>query len=51
MNKGIAPSKLFIGLVVIGALTYVAVQVPDSRLLVGLLVFFGFFSFLEWLEK
>jgi len=51
MSKSISPSKLVIGITVVCALVFTAIQIPDSRPLIGLLVFFGFFSFLEWLEK
>lgn len=50
-TKGIAPSKMFFGLVVVAALTAVTIYVPDARFVVAILVLIGFFDFLNWLEK
>lgn len=50
-KQGIAPSKLLIGVLVIAAFLFAGIQIPESRGILALFVLFGFFGFLEWLEK
>lgn len=50
-KRSIDPSKLFIALLIVGSFTTLAIIVPPSRVLLGLIVFFGFMPFLNWLDK
>lgn len=50
-SKGLEPSKMVFGILVLAALTAVTIYVPDARIVVGILVLFGFFDFLKWLEN
>ena len=49
-KKGIAPTKLIMGIIIVAAILAAAVLIPPSRIILAIIVLFGFDGFLKWLN-